>query len=179
MESVSKYYLIESMVHVNFIITFLGSDLNDIYWIDVECQLITYLRHCDNEHWCDGPNHIKCWFKLNVLKDYSNNKKITFFFSIAASCFFSTWLFRALLRVSNWIAITLWGEILITMSLLAVITRKAKGKYGEGCTDMDSLITWRNCMGVRSLCHMVLQRAGTIIKLRCLARHGSWMKIWW
>lgn len=42
--------------------------------------MITSLRHCDNENWCDRPNHSKCQLILNVLKEYSNNKKITLFF---------------------------------------------------------------------------------------------------
>lgn len=60
MNSESNYFMTESMVNINFINTFLGSDFNDRFWTEADCQLITCLRRCDNEYQCEGPYHIKC-----------------------------------------------------------------------------------------------------------------------
>lgn len=44
------------------------------------------------------------------------------------------------------------------MSPLAMIIRKANGKFGGGCTDMVSQTTWKNCMVVKSQCLKVFSK---------------------
>lgn len=79
-KSESNYFMTESMVHINLIITLLGLDFNDRIWSEADCQMMTCIRCHANECRCEGPYHIKYWVNLHVLKGYLKNKKITLVF---------------------------------------------------------------------------------------------------